>query len=157
MYTSLPAMWLLFLQEIWKCNETFAELYSLFTWRTRNFITRRCYKSTFVAAPSVTCTSFGDIPCYAMLDALQNWQIIGHFSFSWALLIQAFHFLDAYCRCQEASVGAFRFGIALHAGKSRLWFPVTQPFRPHFGLVVDSASKSNGYQGYFVGVNTAGA
>jgi hypothetical protein len=30
-------------------------------------------------------------------------------------------------------------------------FSVTQPFRPHYGLKVDSASTRNEYQEYFLG------
>jgi len=36
-------------------------------------------------------------------------------------------------------------------------FSLTQSFRPHYGPGVDSASKRNEYQEYFLGVKTAGA
>ena len=35
-------------------------------------------------------------------------------------------------------------------------FSLTQSFRPHYGLGVDSASNRNEYQEYFVGVKAAG-
>jgi len=34
---------------------------------------------------------------------------------------------------------------------------LTQSFRPHYGLGVDSVSNRNEYQEYFVGVKVAGA
>ena len=69
----------LFLQAIWKCHEISAESYSLFTWRTRNAITRRCYKSAFVAAPPVMCTS---IWRHAMLRfARRSWNLTFFLSF----------------------------------------------------------------------------
>jgi hypothetical protein len=36
-------------------------------------------------------------------------------------------------------------------------FSLTKSFRPHYGLGVDSASNSNEYQDYFLGVKAAGA
>jgi hypothetical protein len=36
-------------------------------------------------------------------------------------------------------------------------FLLTQSFRPHYGSGVDSASDSNEYQEYFLGVKAAGA
>ena len=35
-------------------------------------------------------------------------------------------------------------------------FSLTSSFRPHYGAGVDSASKRNEYQGYLLGVKTAG-
>jgi len=36
-------------------------------------------------------------------------------------------------------------------------FSLTQSFRPHYGPGVDSTSKRNEYQEYFLGVKAAGA
>ena len=46
---------------------------------------------------------------------------------------------------------AVGWGIALQAGKLRVWFPmVSLYFRFHFGPWVDSASNRNGYQKHFM-------
>jgi hypothetical protein len=42
--------------------------------------------------------------------------------------------------------------------RSCYWnFSLTYSFRPHYGPGVDSASNSDEYQGYFLGVKAAGA
>ena len=107
-------MWLLFWQAIWKYHEIFAELYSLFTWRTRNFNTRRCYKSSFVAAPSVIYTN---IWRHAMLyTAWHSSKLTNIRSFSWALLMYVFHLLGCLLSVSRGT----RWRISLrHCATSR--------------------------------------
>ena len=55
-------------------------------------------------------------------------------------------------------VEALRYTPACRGFDSRCcqWnFSVTQPFRPHYGPGVDSASNRNEYQVYFLGVKAA--
>ena len=55
--------------------------------------------------------------------------------------------------------GAVGWGTALQVRRSRVRFPMVslESFWPHYGPGVDSASKRNEYQEYFLRVKTAGA
>jgi hypothetical protein len=57
------------------------------------------------------------------------------------------------------SVEALRYKPQGREFDSRCYwnFSLTQSFRPHYGLGVDSASNRNEYQEYFLGVKAAGA
>jgi hypothetical protein len=49
------------------------------------------------------------------------------------------------------AVAQFGWDTALQAGKSCVRLPMASSFRPHYGPVVDSASKRNEHQEYFLG------
>jgi hypothetical protein len=120
-YVSLSAMWLLFLQVNWKCHETFADCIHVLHERQEILSRKDGIKLHSLLHYQLRHQYFETR--YAMRDALQNWQIIGHFLSFTDVCFPVF--MDAYCQFQGARVGAFGCDTAIQLGRSRLRFPVT--------------------------------
>jgi hypothetical protein len=75
---------------------------------------------------------------------------------SWT--IHYLHILKGHAVAQLVEALCYKPGGRAFDSRLCHWsFPLTQSFRPHYGLGVDSASNRNEYKEYFLGIKAAGA